>query len=148
MAAFFRRTNKLGLMSIALLAGVESFLLAQTDMQLTAQYESVFREYFSLTRSIAEAKDAAKILVITDKFEREHKNLHLAKAVIWNRDLETKNNVLFDKEYNDSMRQITSVEKIHYFDYSKIQVNVRPNHIFIDYSPREINISYRLYFLR
>jgi hypothetical protein len=121
-------------------------LAAQMETRQAAQYETVFREYLSLTSSAAAAKDAGKLLPITDSFEREHRQLRLAFVIIWNRDLGTQNNLLFSREYVKAT--LSSLAKIHYADESKINVSLEPDHTLIDYRPRESKISYRLVFLR
>lgn len=119
-------------------------LAAQTETRQVAQYETVFREYLSLTSSAAAAKDARKLLAITDSCERKQRQLRLAIVIIWNRDLSTQNNLLFMKQY----RKLLSAEKIQYADESKINVTLESDHTLIDYRPRESKISYRLVFLR
>jgi hypothetical protein len=108
-------------------------------------YEMAFKEYLALAGSAGEMKDAAKVLAITDKFERTHKDLRLANIYIWHRDLTTNNSILFSKQYLDTS---LPVSKIHYADPTRINITSEPDGVVVEHSPRASKISYRLVFLK
>jgi hypothetical protein len=124
-------------------------LFSQTEKQETLRYEAIFKEFLLLTTAAAEAKDAEKLLEISDTFVKEHQSVRLARVFIWNKDLGTQTNILFHKDYPGiNVRILLSEENVHYADESKINVTLRSDAVNVDFRPPANRIAYYLVFLR
>ncbi|MDA8078761.1 MAG: hypothetical protein M0Z79_07450 [Nitrospiraceae bacterium] len=63
------------------------------------KYRFIFKEYFNLVNPHAQEKNLTKIEDLSQYFVNKHKDINIAEIYIWNTDLNTKNNLLFQKTY-------------------------------------------------
>ncbi len=118
---------------------------ASDGLKQNQAYEAACKEYIALANSAAEKKDSKALLEITDRFEQDHKSLHLATVFIWHRDLKENSSILFSKTY---LETLLPSRKIHYADLSRINVTSEPNGTVFSYTPPTSKVAYRLVFAK
>ncbi len=86
------------------------------------KYEVIFKEYFDLVDAHVQNRDVAKIEELSQEFINRHKDLNIAEIYIWNTDLKTKNNLLFQKTYIKAGGALV-YPKIRYSDPRRINIS-------------------------
>lgn len=91
---------------------------------VSQNYEILFKEYTTLVEPHVLNKDVEKVEIVSTQFVNAHKDHKIYEIYIWNKELKTKNNLLFKKTYIEPNKTTIIVyPKIHYANPRAINVS-------------------------